>query len=145
LTLNGSADFHHKEFSFTLKANPFQNSAIHLGDYQLLKSATERKKSEINLAPTANIYRIGHPLAQSVLNACKSQSLEVKQILFDYTNTPLKISVLEPQLGESGWLTLSLLRISSFEEEEYLVFSAITDAGAPLEGELCQKLFNLSG
>ncbi len=38
LTLNGNADFHHKEFSFTLKANPFQNPAIHLGHYQLLKS-----------------------------------------------------------------------------------------------------------
>ncbi len=145
LTLNGNADFHPEAFSFTLKANPFQNPAIHLGVYQLLKSATERKKSEIDLAPTANIYRIGHPLAQSVLNACKSQSLGVKQILFDYTNTPIKISVLEPLLGESGWLTLSLLRISSFEEEEYLVLSAITDAGTPLEGELCQKLFNLSG
>ena len=145
LALNGHADFHHKEFSFTLKANPFQNPAIHIGDYQLLKSATERKKSEINLAPTANIYRIGHPLAQSILNSCKSQSLGVKQILFDYTNTPLKISVLEPLLGESGWLTLSLLRISSFEVEEYLVLSAITDGGTPLEGELCQKLFSLSG
>jgi len=145
LTLNGNADFHHKKFSFTLKANPFQNPAIHLGHYQLLKSATERKKSEINLAPTANIYRIGHPLAQSILNSCKSQSLGVKQILFDYTNTPLKISVVEPLLGESGWLTLSLLRISSFEVEEYLVLSAITDGGTPLEGELCQKLFSLSG
>jgi ERCC4-related helicase len=143
--LNGNADFHPEAFSFTLKANPFQNPAIHLGDYQLLKSATERKKSEINLAPTANIYRIGHPLAQSVLNACKSQSLRVKQVLFDYTNTPLKISLLEPLLGQSGWLSLSLLRISSFEEEEYLVLSAITDAGTTLEGELCQKLFNLSG
>ena len=145
LTLNGNADFHPEAVSFTLKANPFQNPSIHLGDYQLLKSATERKKSEIDLAPTANIYRIGHPLAQSVLNACKSKSLGVKQILFDYTNTPIKISVLEPLLGQSGWLTLSLLRISSFEEEEYLVLSAITEAGTPLQGELCQKLFNLSG
>ena len=51
----------------------------------------------------------------------------------------------EPLLGESGWLTPSLLHISSFEEEEYLVLSAITDTGTPLEGELCQKLFNLSG
>ena len=143
--LNGHADFHPEAFSFTLKANPFQNPAIHLGDYQLLKSATERKKSEINLAPTANIYRIGHPLAQSILNSCKSQSLGQNQILFDYTNTPLKISLLEPLLGQSGWLTLSLLRISSFEVEEYLVLSAITDGGTPLEGELCQKLFSLSG
>ena len=144
-TLNGNADFHHKEFSFTLIANPFQNPAIHLGDYQLLKSAAERKKSEIDLAPNANIYRIGHPLAQSILNSCKSQSLGVKQILFDYTNTPLKISVLEPLLGESGWLSLSLLRISSFEEEEYLVLSGMTDDRTTLEGELCQKFFNLSG
>ena len=145
LTLNGHADFHPEAFSFTLKTNPFQNPAIHIGDYQLLKSATERKKSEINLAPTANIYRIGHPLAQSILNSCKSQSLGVKQILFDYTNTPLKISVLEPLLGESGWLSLSLLRISSFEEEEYLVLSGMTDDRTTLEGELCQKFFNLSG
>jgi hypothetical protein len=50
----------------------------------------------------------------------------------------------EPLLGESGWLTPSLLHISSFEEEEYLVLSAITDAGTPLEGELCQKPENFS-
>jgi len=144
-TLNGYADFQHKEFSFTLKSNPFQNPTIHLGVYQLLKSAAERKKSEIDLAPTANIYRIGHPLAQSVLNSCKSEILGVKQILFDYSNTPVKISVLEPLLGQSGWLTLSLLRISSFEEEEYLLLSGMTDDRTTLEGELCQKFFNLSG
>lgn len=47
-------------------------------------------------------------------------------------------------LGHSGWLTLSLLSISSFEKEEHLIFSGTTDDGTPLDGELCQKLFNLS-
>ncbi|ABL65967.1 SNF2-related protein [Chlorobium phaeobacteroides] len=142
--LNSSADFHPETYSFTLKANPFQNPAIHLGNYQLLKSATDRKKSEIDLAATANIYRIGHPLAQSVIESCKTRNPGSTHLLFDYANTLLKITVLEPLLGHSGWLTLSLLSISSFEKEEHLIFSGTTDDGTPLDGELCQKLFNLS-
>jgi len=143
--LRDNACFHEESFSFSLESNPFSDPSIHLGDYQLLKSASDRKKSEIGFSPSASIYRIGHPLAQAVLHSCKAEQLRSKHLHFDYSNTPVKISALEPLLGQSGWLKLSFLLLNSFEAEEYLILSGMTDDGTPLEGELCQKLFNLTG
>ena len=47
--------------------------------------------------------------------------------------------------GQSGWLTLQHLSIDSFDREEYLLFSAFTDAGKSLDQETCERLFNCQG
>lgn len=63
---------------------------------------------------------------------------------FDLSHHDLKISVLD-QLGcKSGWLELNLLELHSFELEEHLVFSALTDDGDRLDQEACERLFSLA-
>ncbi len=46
-------------------------------------------------------------------------------------------------MGKSGWLQLSRLRIKSFQEEDYLIGSAITDDGQVLDPEVIPRFFSL--
>lgn len=126
------AEFATEEHSFTLRENPFSNEIIHPGPYRTGKNIED-----------ANIYRVGHPLAQRVIEKCKSFALDSKEIVFDYSNTLKKISILEPLLNKSGWLSVTSLTINSFETEDEILFSAISDDGIELEIEQCRRLFSL--
>jgi len=126
------AKFNHTEGSFYLTDNPFPEEHIHPGPYKIGKNIND-----------ANTYRIGHPLAQHIIQKCKEYPAEASELVFNYTSTNIKISILEPLLKQSGWLSLSLLTISSFEVEDHLILSAVTDDGAELESEQCTRLFSL--
>lgn len=141
--LRGFAEFDHSEDSFKLKRNPFVNEQIHEGPYKLLRSASAKRKSEIALEDNTNIYRIGHPLAQRIIEACKSEVLPVRHIAFKYSQTPLQISILENLPGDGGWLQACLFTISSFETEDYILLSAITEQGEALEPETVRKFFSV--
>jgi Fe2+ transport system protein B len=49
--------------------------------------------------------------------------------------------MVEALKGKSGILTLERLSITSFDTEEHLLFSALTDNGETLDQEQCEKLF----
>jgi len=61
----------------------------------------------------------------------------------DYTNYPSKISVIEPLVGQSGWLEVSRLTVSAVETDEFLIFAARTDHSQVLDEEICRKLLTL--
>lgn len=92
-----------------------------------------------------HIFRIGHPLAQNILEDAGNKKLPNAEIAFDYSGHPLKISILEPLVGTSGYLSLARLSVESFEEEDHLIFSAITDAGNILDDDQAQRMFSLPG
>jgi hypothetical protein len=48
--------------------------------------------------------------------------------------------VVEALRGQSGVLSLQKLTVDSFEKQEYLLFSALTDSGQSLDQETCEKL-----
>jgi hypothetical protein len=50
--------------------------------------------------------------------------------------------VVEQLRGQSGVLTLQKLAVDSFEKQEYLLFSALTDQGQSLDQETCEKLMD---
>ena len=52
--------------------------------------------------------------------------------------------MVERLVGQGGWMQLSLLELDSFQQEEHLVFTCITDAGEVIDQESCEKLFYLS-
>jgi ERCC4-related helicase len=126
------AKFDHTEGSFYLTDNPFPEEHIHPGPYKIGKNIDD-----------ANTYRIGHPLAQHIIQKCKEYPSETSELVFNYSSSNKKISILEPLLSQSGWLTLSMLTISSFEVEDHLILSAVTNDGAELESEQCTRLFSL--
>jgi hypothetical protein len=127
------AEFDHQEGSFYLVQNPFPNEQIHPGPYKIGKRTEE-----------ANNYRIGHSLAQRIIEECKKYSTESAELTFNYSEpADKKITILEQLIGKSGWLLLSNLTISSFETEDHLIFSSITDENEELDTDQCIRLFSL--
>ena len=90
----------------------------------------------------AYLYRLSHPLGEYVVQTGKTVPTPAAEVRFDITNHPVKITLVEQLKGQSGALTLSKLTVDSFAREEYLLFSGITDDGASLDEETCEKLFH---
>jgi adenine-specific DNA-methyltransferase len=134
--LNGHAEFC-DDSSFRLNACPFAGNTanIPLGLYELPRRSGE-----------AHLYRLNHPLAEAVIEQAKTRDLLVQEVRFDYGGHDGKISSLEPLIGKSGWLTLSILIVESLDQaEDHLIFAAITDDSASLNEEEAARLFTLPG
>lgn len=131
--------------SFQLMKNPFPENDISTGKYKILRQKEESRKSETEVADDTRIYRIGHPLAKNIIEACKSAVLPPQEVIFDYSNSDKNISVLENLIGAEGWLQINLLSIESFENEEHLLFAAFTDQGEPVEPDVCRQFFAAGG
>ena len=57
-----------------------------------------------------------------------------------------KVTLLEPLIGKSGWLTLSLFSVESLDQaEDHLIIAAETDEGQILEEEVAARLLTLPG
>lgn len=143
--LKDTALFSEDDYSFSLLKNPFPSENIHQGPYMILRPEDGQKKSDIIIPDDTNIYRIGHKLAQRILNTCKNTATPAKEVIFDYTNTPTKVTLLEKYIGHSGWLQIQHIAIHSFEEEDYLLLACFTDDGEVIETEIAERLFSLYG
>lgn len=122
---------HHAEFlndsSFRLSSQPFPSltSTIPLGLYELPRRTGD-----------AHLYRLNHPLAESLLTRAKNRDLPPAEIHFDYGQHDGKVTILEPFVGETGSLTASLFTIEALGQvEDYLILSAVTDKGRLLMDE----------
>jgi len=91
----------------------------------------------------ANLYRIGHPLAQRIIKECKAMPSPPADLTFRYGESGKTISILQPHVGKSGWLTLSLLTVTAFDTEDWLLFAAACEDGTDLDADQCQRLFSL--
>jgi adenine-specific DNA-methyltransferase len=123
--------------AFRLKSRPFTGSdtEIPLGLYELPRRSRE-----------AHLYRLNHPLAEAVLERAKARDLPPVQICFDYTKHSGKVSLLEPLVGKSGWLSLSLLSVEALDQaEDHLIVSGLTDFGALLDEQAMLRLLSLRG
>lgn len=134
--LNGHAEFH-GEGSFRLLKAPFPGIADQTptGLYELPRRTGD-----------AHTYRLGHPLADAVIRTAKQRSLPPAEISFSYEAHEGKVSILEPFIGQSGWLTASRFTVDSLDQsEDYLILAAHTDAGEVLDRETADRLLSLPG
>ena len=127
------ADFEAGQHAFVLRENPFPEEPIHPGPYRVGKNVED-----------ANLYRIGHPLAQKVIARCRDIELGQKTLTFRYTGAGKRISVLDELAGKEGWLICELLTVSAFESEDHIILAGRTDSGTPLDDEQCRRLFSLT-
>jgi len=130
--LSNSAEIDDSRLSFVLNENPFPENGIPTGRYRFGREISD-----------AHHYRFGHPLARQILDRYKNVSLSGQELVFDYSGSPSRITVLDPLLTQSGWLRLDLLTIASFETEDHLLWAGTTDKGQELTAEQCRRLFNL--
>lgn len=133
-SLSSYADFYDENNSFKLLKNPFDNEKISLGSYRLGKNIEND-----------NIYRISHPLSQKIIDSIKTKSLNNIFIEFKYSSSGKKISILDSLVGKSGWLNITNMTISSFEDEDYLIFSAFSDDDEILDPDQVKRLFSIEG
>lgn len=130
--LADDASFDERHYAFALRRNPFPGETIHPGPYRLAKEVED-----------ANTYRIGHPLAQRLLDRAKALAVPAAEVTFWLSDGGKRISFLQPFIGAAGWMTLRQATISGLEPEDELIFAAFTDAGEPLDAEQCRRLFDL--
>ncbi len=124
------------ELAFELHDSPVEGVAT--GKYHLVSRTVE-------LANNQFLYRIGHPLGEFVLEQGRNMPSLLGNVCFQVSGNPVRMSMLEPLKGLSGWLRLTRLTVSSFEKQEYLLFSGYRDDGKSLDQEVCEKLFMCLG
>jgi len=131
-SLNNNANFSKEDHSFTLINNPYPEALIHPGEYRIGKNIDD-----------ANVYRIGHPLAQKIIEDCKKAELKEIELVFDYSNSIMNIAAIENFVGKSGYMTAKMISVNSFELEEFIQLSGVSEDGFVLEKEHCERFFSL--
>lgn len=140
--LQSSAYFDEQNYSFNLTQQVADQKT---GQYQLIrKIVNDDEDSRATISEHAHTYRITHPLGEYVVNSARELDTPIAEVCFDYDSHDTKNAIAEQLKGQSGWLSLNLLRIDAFQTEEHLVFTALTDQGQQIDAEACKKLFNIA-
>jgi superfamily II DNA or RNA helicase len=142
--LNGHAEFTDDETSFVLKATPsFLGHMTGFGELDAGRYELPRRSED------AHIYRLGHPLAQALLQHAKQQpglttTSPATKIVLDYAAYGAKVSVVEPLRGQHGWLEVQSLQIRSLGAvEEHLLVAAVDANGNAFDEQVTERLLNL--
>lgn len=136
IELGNAAAFDTRTHGFTLNGPPSGLPALPLGVYRLI---TE-KAAEGDIH-----YRLGHPLAEMLIQRAKSRSLPPTEVEFRYDQYEGKASLIEQMRGKSGWLRLVCLSVAALEVEDTLVFCGYSDSGDPIDAEIGEKLLAVPG
>lgn len=134
--LHGVAVFNDSKYCFKLENKE---------TYCMVVPKEGEKKSNVMIPEHAQIYRIGHPLAQKILNQYMEIPLQSRNVTFDYSNTPVKVALLEKYIGQSGWMQIDKFTIESFEQEDHLLITCITDDNEMIYPEVAERMFSLKG
>ena len=139
--LSGRAWFDNQHLLFDLQQTPQPHIAA--GRYHLIsrQQTLDPNSLAANEAGTeGHTYRLSHPLGEWVVHTAKDADTPVQRLVFDPSQNEARITLVESLRGQSGVLTLQKLTIDSFERQEYLLFSGMTDQGQSLDQETCEKL-----
>jgi superfamily II DNA/RNA helicase len=107
---------------------------IPIGKYTI----TRQNKDE-----SIHSLRLNSKLGSFIINSAIDRKLETKKLIFDLTNHKYKVSTLEEYIGSSGYLMASKITIKSYDVEEYLVLTALTNDYKKVDEEIISKLFSL--
>jgi hypothetical protein len=134
--LNGNATFDDDALSFDLNKPPY--AGARKGIYNLIRKDKPNVFGDF-------LYRLSHPLGEHVIDTALASNLPTKKVVFNISDHPTKISMIDALKGQSGWLTLHKICIDSLDRHEELVFTAIKSDGSILDQETCEKLFICAG
>lgn len=124
-------------YSFTLSNSPADSEQqFSTGPYRMGKDVYD-----------AYTYRVGHPLAQYVLSKAKNQDTSEKScIVFNYTDSPEKMFVIENEVGKKGILSAKVIHYhSQKDEEDCIIAVAMDDEGQIMPDDFVEKLMSISG
>ena len=112
--------------------------------YSMVVPKEGERKSDVQIPDHAQVYRIGHPLAQSIIKNNQALDLPSHEVIFDYTHTPVKVALLEKQVGHAGWMRIEKFTIEASEPEDYLLTACYTDDGRMIPSEIAERMFSLN-
>lgn len=130
--LNGNAKFSEKDLSFQLEKQPYSNASFPTEFFKLGKPSTE-----------AHVYRIGHPLAQTILEKVKAKELQSASLTFDLTGYRGNVTILDELKGQEGWLSVVAISVDSFESADYIIACGQTDKGLQINEDQAKRLLTL--
>jgi hypothetical protein len=142
--LQPHASFDESTLAFDLKQPP--QSEIVSGRYHLI-SKSQPKPNNVSENKDISgynqfLYRLSHPLGEFVITHAKALATTPTQLVFNVSQHPTRLHLVEALRGKQGYLTLNHLSIESYEHEDHLLFSAIDLDGNALDQETCEKLFS---
>ena len=120
---------------------------FHMGNnmnYCMIMPKEGERRSDMRVPDDAQVYRISCPLAQSILKQTLSLNLPTHEVVFDYTHTPVKVALLEKQIGRAGWMCIEKFTIEASEPEDHLLVACYTDDGHMIPSEIAERMFSLS-
>ena len=126
-----------KRYSFTLRHSPTDaGQQFSTGPYRMGKDISD-----------AYTYRVGHPLAQYLLSKAKRQDTsDTVGIVFNYTDSPEKISVIENEVGKYGILSVKVVHYHSpKDDEDCIIATAVDSDGRVMPDDFVEKLMSISG
>ena len=78
------------------------------------------------------------------MEQAKKRALDPAELTFEYAKHDGKVSVVEPLIGKSGIVSLSLFTVEALDQaEDYLIATGVTDEGNELDEETVRRLFSL--
>lgn len=121
------------ERRFTLHTKPFGLDVL-LGEYELPQ-----------LDPTAHDYRIGTPLAETVVQQARDRATPMADVVFDLSGHAGNVSVLNAYKGQRGLMTLQRVTIESMDTaEDHLLLAGHTAVGEVMDPDVLKELFRLN-
>lgn len=131
--LKGLAEFH-DDSTFVLHQAP-PGCDAKPGRYELPRRTGE-----------AHLYRLGHPLAELVVNQAKTRDLPIAQVDLSYDEREGKVTALKPLVGQAGWLTAAVFTVESLDQaEDHLIVAAVNDLGQAIDHDVAWRLLGLKG
>ena len=134
--LRENAKFNDIAHTFVLDKPPLISQAIPSGKYYL-KGANSGE---------GHLYRIGHPLAQHVIEASLAESTPSAELVFSFSASGRQPAALRASIGKSGWLQVTRFRFQfkDGECEEHIVTAGLLDSGDALDSEQVASFFELN-
>lgn len=130
LEKGGLARFAPENHSFALIKPPFDG--IQPGTYLTVPDAGK-----------GYFYRIGHPLAQGIIDGCKTIETPFCELVFDFSGEARNISSIRELVGKSGYLSVWKLSVEALETEEHIIPVGFISGGGIMDDEQCRRLLLL--
>lgn len=138
--LDERARFDDTRLEFDLLKPPLPS--IDSGRYHLISKSRPNAGAVAMLSGGSHLYRLSHPLGEWTVEQGQSAECPSAELVFDISSHLVRISVIEALKGKSGYLSLQKLEVTSYELEQYLLFSGFVEGGPSLDQETCEKLFS---
>lgn len=134
--LIGNATFNDNSNTFNLHTPPITTEAVPSGNYFL--------KGTVN--GEGYLYRIGHPLAQHVIEASLGEATPNAELVFSFSASGRQPAGLRASIGKSGWLQVTRFRFQfkDGECEEHIVTAGLVDSGEALDADQVASFFELN-